>query len=241
MPIAESRVVTGTPINNWLSIQDEVLRRIHAREWSPGELIPNEIDLAREFGCSRATVNRALQSLADTGLLERRRKMGTRVAVHPVGHATIKIPMIRQEIEERRQIYGYGLVTRELTQAPLSVRVALDAEDNARLLHVVAVHLGDGKPYVVEDRWINPDVAKDVLDADFSSISANEWLLRYTPFTRGSISFSAAGLTARQAELLESDSGEASLVLTRTTWDRSRAITTVKLTYAPGYKMHTDI
>ena len=35
---------------NWQSVQEEVLRRIHAREWKPGDLIPNEADLAAEFG-----------------------------------------------------------------------------------------------------------------------------------------------------------------------------------------------
>ena len=56
---------------NWQSVQDEVLRRIHAREWPPGALIPNEADLAIEFGCARSTVNRALRSLAESGWLDR--------------------------------------------------------------------------------------------------------------------------------------------------------------------------
>ncbi|MCB1549074.1 MAG: UTRA domain-containing protein [Hyphomicrobiaceae bacterium] len=218
-------------------MQDEVLRRIHAREWVPGDLIPNESDLAREFGCSRATVNRALQALADTGLLDRRRKMGTRVTVHPVSHATIKIPIIRQEIEERNLRYRYVLVSCALEAAPVSIRATMAMTEKARLLHVVAVHLGDGEPYVIEDRWIDPDIAKGVLDIDFATISANEWLLRNTPFTRGDIAFAAARLSPQQAELLGTEANEAALVLTRTTWDSDRAITTVKLTYAPGYRM----
>ena len=56
------------------TVQEEVLRRIHMRAWKPGEMIPHEADLAREFGCARATVNRALREIANTGLLERRRK-----------------------------------------------------------------------------------------------------------------------------------------------------------------------
>ena len=66
--------MTDPPFNSWQSVQEEVLARIHSRQWKPGDLIPNEADLAQEFGCARATVNRALQNLADEGLLDRRRK-----------------------------------------------------------------------------------------------------------------------------------------------------------------------
>ena len=50
------------------------------RDWPPGALIPGEEALAQEFGVARATVNRALSELARAGVLERRRKAGTRVA-----------------------------------------------------------------------------------------------------------------------------------------------------------------
>ena len=64
-------------INTWQDVQREVLGRIQNRVWKPGDIIPNEVDLAKEFGCARATVNRALQAVADSGLLDRRRKAGT--------------------------------------------------------------------------------------------------------------------------------------------------------------------
>ncbi|MCX5494390.1 GntR family transcriptional regulator [Kaistia dalseonensis] len=38
---------------SWRNIQAELLRRIYEREWPPGHLLPNETDLAVEFGCAR--------------------------------------------------------------------------------------------------------------------------------------------------------------------------------------------
>ena len=52
--------------------------------WKQGCLITVEAALAKEFGCARATVNRVLRELAQEGILERRRKAGTRVVI-PVG------------------------------------------------------------------------------------------------------------------------------------------------------------
>jgi GntR family transcriptional regulator, histidine utilization repressor len=56
----------------WEDIRAEVLRRIRARDWPPGGLIPGEEALAEEFGVARATVNRALTALAEAGVIERK-------------------------------------------------------------------------------------------------------------------------------------------------------------------------
>ena len=81
------------------AIRDELARRIALRVWEPGALIPGEEALAAEFGAARATVNRALQELARSGVVEHRRKAGTRVARNPVREARFLIPLVRDEIE----------------------------------------------------------------------------------------------------------------------------------------------
>ncbi|MDN3713749.1 GntR family transcriptional regulator [Paracoccus cavernae] len=53
------------------NIVSEVRRRIVDREWEQGDRIPDEAELAIEFGVARATVNKALQLLAEEGLLDR--------------------------------------------------------------------------------------------------------------------------------------------------------------------------
>lgn len=226
---------------NWQAIQDEVLRRIHAREWPPGHVIPGEVDLAAEFGCARATVNRALRTLAEAGILERRRKAGTRVALHPVSRATVDIPIIRQEIEERGSAYGYRLVSRETALPPARARIMLCPDTPAPCLHVRALHLADDSAYTLEDRWISLTTVPEAADQAFDRISPNEWLVTTAPFTHGDIAFGAAAATAEEARLFETETGAPVFVIDRTTWDHARAITTVRLVYAPGYRIHTGI
>ena len=126
---------------SWQAIQAEVLQRIRNRQWPPGELIPNEADLAEEFGCARATVNRALRELAEAGYLDRRRKAGTRVALNPVRKATLEIPVIHHEVEARGGVYGYALISREMAPAPLQIRSRMGLPAGAALLHARALHL----------------------------------------------------------------------------------------------------
>ncbi len=227
--------MSDAQFRNWHAIKTEVLRRIHAQEWPPGHTIPNEADLAVEFGCARATVNRALQALADAGFLERRRKAGTRVALHPIGKAIVEIPVIRREIESRGSSYGYQLTSRNLTVPPEHL------DGSATALHVTALHSADARPYVYEDRWIDIATLPAAMDEPFDRISANEWLVKTAPYTHGTITFSAETADEDRAALLQTQPGAALFVVARTTWNRARIITNVRLTYAPGYVIETSI
>ncbi|MXY32825.1 MAG: UTRA domain-containing protein [Boseongicola sp. SB0676_bin_33] len=222
-------------------MQEEVLRRIHAREWKPGDMIPNEAELATEFGCARTTVNRALRSLAEAGLLERRRKAGTRVAAQPVAKATLNIAVIRHEVEDRGARYGYQLVRREARAAPTRISAALGVGVQDRLLHVLALHLANDAPYALEDRWINSVHVPEALEQDFRSMSANEWLLQTVPYTRGEIAFAAKPASAENAKHLDCPENSALLAVSRLTWDHDRSVTAVQILFAPGHQMRTRI
>ncbi len=225
----------------WADIRTEVLRRIHARDWRPGETIPTEADLAEEFGCARATVNRALRKLAEEGWLDRRRRAGTRVALRPVRKASFAIPVLREDVERRGQVYGYALLRRATERAPGAVCGRMGLAPGVRLLHVTALHLADGAPQVFEDRWINPVAVPSVATAPMDRISANEWLLTHAPYTRGDISFSADLATGEAAEMLAVAPGAPVFVSERTTWNGERPVTAVRQVFAPGYRLHTSL
>ncbi len=226
---------------NWQSVQNEVRRRIHAREWKPGDLIPNEVDLAQEFGCARTTVNRALRSLADNGLLDRRRKAGTRVALQPVAKATLDISVIRNEVETRGQKYGYQLIDRALSVPNAAVSGAMQTNAGDRLLHLKALHLADDKPYAFEDRWINTSHVPAALDEPFGRISGNEWLLNHAPYTHGEIAFLAMTATEQEASILDCPKSSALFVIDRLTWDGKEAVTKVRLLFPPGHQLRTNL
>lgn len=231
----------ATNIKGWQAIQTEVLRRIHTRIWKPGEMIPNEADLARELGCARATVNRALRNLSDEGLLERRRKAGTRVALYPVRKATLSIPLIRLEIEDRNQKYGYMCLLAQKTFAPTLIRARLQSDETDKYLHIKSLHLADGVPFVFEDRWINLTTVPDAADFNFAELSANEWLLSQAPYTQGEIAFGAYNANAEVAENLGIEKDDAVFAIERTTWDGNHAVTYVRQCFQPGYRMQTKL
>lgn len=227
-------------MTGWQAIRAEVLRRIRARIWAPGGLIPTEEALALEFGCARATVNRALTELAEAGVLERRRKAGTRVAMLPVRKARLDIPVIRAEITANGQVYGHRLLTRVLALPPAAVAARLGLPAQMQMLHMQCLHVADGQAQIYEDRWLNPAVLPRP-EPDFSTLSVNEWLVSQVSFVSGDIAFSAEAATAVEAEALSVAPGAALFITERCTWGLDAPITWVRLAHAPGYRLQTDL
>ncbi len=233
--------MTVADTNSWQGVRAEVIRRIASGVWQPGELVPGEVELADEFGCARATVNRAMQDLADSGLLDRKRKAGTRVALNPVRKVTVEIPVIRKDVEARGMDYSFDLLARqEIAPSPL-VASQYGLAPDSRLLGLWTLHRASGAPFALEERWVNLAVVPEITGADLDATSANEWLVRHTPLSRGEFSFSAANASASQARLLGCEPGAALFVVNRTTWAGDAPITAVWLAYAPGYSMETVV
>jgi GntR family transcriptional regulator len=63
-------------------IQAALTRRLAAGAWKPGQAIPSEAILAREFGVSIGTLRKAVDELAAGNILVRQQGRGTFVATH---------------------------------------------------------------------------------------------------------------------------------------------------------------
>lgn len=220
----------------WEDIRSEVLRRIRARDWPPGALIPGEEALAEEFGVARATVNRALRDLADAGVIERKKRAGTRVAELPVRRARLEIPVIRLDVLGRGLAYDFKLLTDRLTPAPVPVTARLGLPEGQEMRFLETLHLAGGRPYVLESRWLNPSVLPAPAP-DFATVSANEWLVTHVSLVAGDLAFTAEPAGPREAEVLGVPQGTALLVAERTTHGTGGPVTLVRLAHAPGHRV----
>jgi GntR family histidine utilization transcriptional repressor len=220
----------------WEDIRAEVLRRIRARDWPPGALIPGEEALAEEFGVARATVNRALRDLAEAGVIERKKRAGTRVAELPVRRARLEIPVIRLDVLGRGLTYDFKLLADRLTPAPVPVTARLGLPEGTQMRCLETLHLAGGRPYVLERRWLNP-AALPVPTPDFARVSANEWLVTHVSLVSGDIAFTAEPAGTREADVLGVAPGTALLVAERTTHGTAGPVTLVRLAHAPGHRV----
>ena len=222
---------------SYRDVKSDLLGEIAEGVWKPGGLMPGELDLAARYGCARATVARAMRELAEEGLIERRRKAGTRVRTAPRRQARLDIPLIRQEIEALGATYGYALLGREVAVAPEWLADRLRLEPGGEVLHLTCLHRADGAPYQLEDRWISLATLPEAREVDFTRTGPNEWLVATVPFSQAEIAFSATSADRMLAEHLGCPVGCALFRTERSTWWEGRAVTSVRLVFRHGHRV----
>ncbi len=222
-------------------IREALLGRIQSGEWSLGSLIPGEIQLAEEYGCARTTVNRALRTLAEQGLVVRKRKGGTRVRSTPLRQAKLDIPIIREQVERTGQNYSHTLLTRRTDIPPTSVKERLHLSETTHALYCETLHLANDRPFAFETRWVNRAAVPDIDTAPLDRLSVNEWLVNSVPFSNGDVSFSAINADAFIAKPMDVTEGQALFLIDRTTWLDATFITTMKLYYHEGFQLHSEL
>ncbi len=218
-------------------IKREIFRRIRSNEWGPGTQLPGEVALAEEFGCARATVNRAMQELSDDGIIERRRKGGSHVKLAPVRQVKFEIPLVRVEIESKGAAYAYRLLSRSVDTAPRWLTKRLGLTPDAEVLRLKCLHLSNNTPYQFEDRWINLVTVPRARATDFSGISPNEWLVSQVPYTNAEVRFSATRADSGVAAALGVAEEAPVFLAQRTTWLAGSPVTHVRLHFPQSYEM----
>jgi GntR family transcriptional regulator len=125
-------------------VRDEILKAIHAGVF-PDDRLPPEAELAVRMGVSRTTLRAALQSLADDGIVSRRRRHGTVVNRH----------VLRSSMPLNRLVAFRALVEQAGHRPSVDPQVhrAQAAEDDA----AEALELEAGTPCLVVERLIRAD------------------------------------------------------------------------------------
>jgi GntR family transcriptional regulator len=76
-------------------VEEHVTQLIVEQRWKPGEMLPNEFQLANELNVSQGTVRKALNSLTTDNILTRKQGIGTFVSEHTGHHSLYRFfPLI---------------------------------------------------------------------------------------------------------------------------------------------------
>ncbi len=134
----------------YLQLRDVLRERIASGQWKPGLAIPNEGELAREFGVSPGTMRKALTMMEDERLVDRRQGRGT--FVNDAGSETLAIRYSNIRDADGTRITG-EIKSTPVTQGKADRlecdRLGLTPLDS--VYRVRRVRLRDGQPFMVED------------------------------------------------------------------------------------------
>lgn len=215
-------------------IRADIEGRIRSGEWSPGFRIPFEHELVAHYGCSRATVGKALTALAAAGLIERRRRAGSFVARPRVQSAVLEIPDIAAAVAARGESYRFELIERRTRSIdPADPVEATLSGANGAILSIEGRHVAGGQPWALESRLLNLEVVPEAADLDFTAEGPGSWLLKHVPWTEAQHRILAINADSGVARRLQIPKGSACLQMERWTWRLGTGVTFVRQIF-PG-------
>ncbi len=232
-------------VARYQQVKDFITHRIQDGQWQVGDRLPSENELVQQFGISRMTVNRALRELAEQGRIERVAGVGSFVAPEKPQSTLLRIANLAAEVRQRGHDYACRVLLVERVAAPVEAAAALELRTGESVFHAVCVHLEDGVPVQLEDRWVNPHMAPDFGAQDFSRLQPSEYLVRNVPYDQMEHVVDAVLPTPEQARLLQMPQAAPCLLLTRRTWLGGVPVTVVRCLhpgsrYRLGSRMQAD-
>ncbi|OEC34598.1 GntR family transcriptional regulator, histidine utilization repressor [Pseudomonas cuatrocienegasensis] len=222
------------------AIEAFLLERIQGGVFPVNHQIPPEEQLARDFGVSRMTANKAIQNLVQKGYLVRQAGHGTFVTDRKAESSLHEVMNIASEVRERGHVYGNRVLRCEAVAADDEVALRLGVRLGTEVFHSVLVHLQDGLPIQLEDRFVNPRWVPHYLATDFTQQTPNEVLVASCPISDVEHVVEAVPADGLIAELLEIDPLMPCLSVIRRTWSDDHLISYARLIH-PGarYKLRS--
>jgi GntR family transcriptional regulator, histidine utilization repressor len=213
-------------------IRQDIEARIMSGAWEAGHRVPVEHELMTEYGCSRMTVQKAINALVRQGMLTRNKKAGTFVAAPKVHRAALEIPDIAADIAARGQAHKLGIISRVEREGDQRDYEQL-AMRAGKVLAITCLHRADDRPFALEERLINLEEVPQARDAHFAPGGPGSWLLAHVPWTDARHRITAIAAARPVAERLALPVGSPCLAMERWTWRTEQRITYVRLIY-PG-------
>jgi GntR family transcriptional regulator len=158
------RLVASEPgQSRYAALAAAMRARIVAGEWPPGSAIPAEQMLALEHGVALGTMRRALDLLAEQGLIERIHGRGTFVRQGLSGTPMLRFFRFGQGGSEAPQS---RILAREALAAPAEVARALGCGRGEQVLRLRRLRSLGGQPVLHEEIWLPLPLFAPLIEGD---------------------------------------------------------------------------
>ena len=138
-PIAPSRRLQEGPVPLYHQLAQDLMERINAREFQPGDALPTEERICDQYGVSRITVRRALQSLIAHGMIVRRRGVGSFVAERAQGVRSVRLSGSLDEFLATAGMLDQEVRCLETVEPPAEAREALELAEGEQAVRLELV------------------------------------------------------------------------------------------------------
>lgn len=158
----------------YVQVEETLKEMIEGTEYAPGDQIPSERELADILRVSRMTVRRAVETLVNAGLLERRSTSGTYVreprVIRNISPNTIQ--SLTRQIQGEGGQAGSRLLAFEVLRAPKRVSEYLNLRLGVEAYCIRRLRFTNHLPFCIETSYLPlsrfPDLSQETLRGNAS-------------------------------------------------------------------------
>jgi GntR family transcriptional regulator, histidine utilization repressor len=210
-----------------------VQTKITNGDWRIGAKLPTEHELVELLSVSRMTISRALNELTAEGVLRRKPGVGTFIAERPTHASLFEVRDIAEEIESRGHRHSSRVLALERMPATEFISERLSISYGIDVYYSKVLHLSNGTPVQLEERWVNPAVAPDYLKQDFQALTTHQYLANVAPTTELEQAVHAVLPRTAELDILEVTDTTPCLLIVRRAWS-GRTVATTNRMVSPG-------
>ncbi|MDQ4123369.1 MAG: GntR family transcriptional regulator [Acidobacteriota bacterium] len=163
----------STRIPLYYQLENVLREKIASGAFSPGDRLPTESELIKQYGVSRITVRQALGTLAEEGLIERQQGRGTFVAQRRtrrrkfdgVTHLTGSLDeLLEMGTDVQVKVLEFNLVDADKNEAEI-----FQVKIGTPIYRLKRLRLFDNKPYSLIVNYLPADIGSKLTQEELSS------------------------------------------------------------------------
>lgn len=150
-------------------VADFVRDRVYSKEWGVGEPIPSENELSGMLGVARSTVQKAIRTLVDEGLLEQQQGRGTFVTQPLMGRpSSMRLLSFAESMDEQDIAYHTKVIAHRVENASEVCARNLGIAAGSPHLFLMRVRTLRTRPVMLIESHLNLAACPGLDEVDFA-------------------------------------------------------------------------
>lgn len=211
--------------------------------YAVGDLIPSESELMRQYGVSRATARKAMEMLANNGMISKRRGVGSEViSSRPSSSLSHVTSFIKKNVDDR-VVAEKRLIDATLLPADADVAQVLKIDEGVPVYRLRRIRFSGDEPFYLEINHFEQSFLPHAIERDFSRESLRAYIADELgiQWSRATQEIRAVPADAEQAMFLGVQQGDPLLYIKRVSYDANNVPREFVKTYYRADLYHLEV
>ena len=215
------KISRDNPIPLHYQLKEILQEMIENEDLKPGQSIPPEREICEIQGVSRMTVNKAIMSLVNEGLIYREQGKGTFVSIEKVNQEISRLKGFSEQMSENGVVSKTKILSYKIIEATKQHKFELKMpEDEKQIIEIKRLRFSDEQPIAIETAWIPhylfKEMTREVIE-DKSLYSIMREKYGYHPY-KAKQTIEPIMLNEYESKLLNQENRALALIFRRTTY-----------------------